>query len=252
MKRLTAVLAGLVMMATPAVMASPAHAEDIPTFDFVDCPDLPDLADPRYWTCNVIIINSGKFVLGKFDQNIDKPMKITYATGLDPATRTQVTKFGRLRAERMLVRPGIFGDPILTAVYAEPQYAGSFDVVPGPIWKMSLKVRIINPVLGSSCRLGSDSNAIKLNLIMGTTNPPPPNVPITGQKAVLVSTNPPVQKATIVDNAFAVPGASGCGLNWGLFNAVVNSQSGTPAAAGRNTAIFNQYGSFKKYTDIVQ
>ncbi|MFI6902705.1 hypothetical protein ACIBKY_15710 [Nonomuraea sp. NPDC050394] len=251
MKRAEAALAALLMVATPAAMATPAQAEDIPAFDFADCPDLPDRADPRFWTCNVIIVNGGKFVLGKFDQVINKAMKITYATGLDPDTRKQVTVFGRLRAERMTVRKGIFGDPILTAVYAEPQYAGSFDVVPGPIWKMALKVRIINPVLGHNCRLGSDRNPLRLNLILGTTNPPPPNTPISGVKPVLVSTNPPIQKATIVDNAFAVPGAESCGLGLGLLNAVVNSQAGTPAAAGRNTAIFQQYGSFKKYTDIV-
>ncbi|NRQ39542.1 hypothetical protein HII36_48100 [Nonomuraea sp. NN258] len=253
MKRVRALLAACLLLVAPlvAVTATPAHADEIPTFDFIDCPDLPEGADPRFWNCNVIIITSGKFILGKFDQNITEPMKITYATGLDPVTRKTITVFGRLRAEKMLVRPGIFGDPILTAVYALPQYAGHFEVKPGPIWDMWLKVRIMNPALGPNCRLGKDSDAIKLSLILGTTNPPPPNTPISGKPAELVSTNPPIQKATIVDNSFAVPGANGCGLNFGLLNAVVNSQAGTPAAAGRNTAIFNQFGSFKRYTEIV-
>jgi len=40
-----------------------------------------------------------------------------------------------------------------------------------------------------------------------------------------------------VDNAFSVPGATGCGIGLGLVNALVNAKLGLPSAAGNNTMI---------------
>src|SRR3954447_18295941 len=45
---------------------------------------------------------------------------------------------------------------------------------------MPVKVKLSNPFLGSNCYIGSNSNPIQLNLITGTTSPPPPNTPISG------------------------------------------------------------------------
>ncbi|OLT14274.1 hypothetical protein BJF79_19230 [Actinomadura sp. CNU-125] len=58
-----------------------------------------------------------------------------------------------------------------------------------------------------------------------------------------------VNKVTMVDNAFAVPGADNCGIgdsgNW-----LVNLVAGTPADAGHNTAIFTQYAATKSYSQL--
>jgi hypothetical protein len=104
------------------------------------------------------------------------------------------------------------------------------------------KVKLDNPFLGSNCYIGSNSNPIKLNLTTGTTSPPPPNTPITGnpgtfegkeEGTILIDRN-----NKLVDNSFAAPGANGCG---GLFSFLidpfVNSIVGVPSPAGTNTAI---------------
>ncbi|HET7455081.1 MAG TPA: hypothetical protein VFJ76_06140 [Solirubrobacterales bacterium] len=111
-----------------------------------------------------------------------------------------------------------------------------------PALSMPVKVKLSNPFLGNSCYLGSNSNPIKLNLTTGTTSPPPPNSPISGDVTALTE-NPQGTLVTLdgvrlVDNSFAVPGANGCG---GLFSFLVdpfvNEIVGTPAAAGKNTAV---------------
>ncbi|MEU9021590.1 hypothetical protein [Actinomadura sp. NPDC048394] len=231
-----------------AALTPSASAETVPAFSFAKCPALPSGADPTWWNCNVAIITGGQFKLGRLDQAITSPITLTYAVGFDPVTLEQKVIVGGFQADKMLVRPGIFGDPIFTAVYAKPEYAGFMDLQNGDVL-LNLKVKVINPNLGPYCSIGSNGDPIKLHLIFGTTSPPPPNRPISGSTPVDVSADPPVFKATMVDNSFAVPGSSGCGLG-GTLNWVVNSQAGVPSAAGNNTAVFNQYVSYKPYTDL--
>ncbi|NEA21769.1 hypothetical protein [Actinomadura bangladeshensis] len=249
--RRTGPAAAALALATTAfglALGSPASAETVPTFSFDKCPDLPAGADPAYWQCNMAIITGGTFQIGGLDQDIESPIKLTYATGFDPVTLESKFVFGGFQAGTMLVKPGIFGDPVVTAVYAKPEYAGHISSANG-IFQLSLKVKVINWSLGSYCYIGGNDDPIKLNLTMGTTSPPPPNTPISGKYPELVSSDPLVVKSTLVDNAFAVPRASGCGLLGGL-NWLVNLDAGVPSAAGTNTAIFNQYASWKSYTAL--
>ena len=107
---------------------------------------------------------------------------------------------------------------------------------------MPVKIKLSNPFLGSSCYIGSSSNPVQLNLITGTTSPPPPNSPISGNPGTIE----PIDGGNIlalkgnrlVDNSYAAPGANGCG---GLFSFLidpfVNSIVGVPSPAGTNTAI---------------
>jgi hypothetical protein len=109
---------------------------------------------------------------------------------------------------------------------------------------LPVKVKLDNPLLGSSCYIGSNAHPITLNLTDGTTSPPPPNKPITGkvgeitfQEEFAIAT---ITENTLVDNAFSAPAASGCGGLLALaIDPVVNLQLGLPAAAGMNTAIEN-------------
>ncbi|WP_067456109.1 hypothetical protein [Actinomadura macra] len=243
-----AIAAVLSPIALSAVLAPPVSAEPIPRFSFAKCPKLPAGSDPSFWNCNVAVITGGQFTFGRFDQRLTSPITITYAVGFDPETLEQKVLVGGFEAAAMLVKPGIFGDPILTAVYARPEYAGFMDLRDGDVL-LNLKVSVINPVLGQSCSIGSDAAAVKLRLTFGTTKPPPPNKPISGSQPVDVSKNPPIFKATMVDNSFAVPAARGCGLA-GALNWAVDLQAALPSAAGKNTAIFSEYVSFKSYTEI--
>jgi len=113
----------------------------------------------------------------------------------------------------------------------------------GTALQMPVKFHLENPFLGSNCYVGSSSNPIIWKLTTGTTKPPAPNTPITGSGGegeflegfkILKLNN-----AKLVDNAWAAPGVSGCGgfLVELLLNPIINSASGLPAAAGKNTAI---------------
>lgn len=108
---------------------------------------------------------------------------------------------------------------------------------------LPVKIKLENPLLGNECYIGSDTEPIVLEMTTGTTNPPPPNQPITGSLGVetvkaaggiLVDSG-----HTLVDNSFATPAATGCG---GVFSSVIdpviNARLGLPSPAGHNTAIF--------------
>lgn len=140
----------------------------------------------------------------------------------------------------------------LTGVTATMELAGPVSAVKlnikntltgfGTALGMPVKVKLSNPFLGNNCYIGSNSNPIQLNLITGTTAPPPPNQPITGSSGEPLFTENgallTVKGNKLVDNSFAVPGANGCG---GLFSFLidpfVNSIVGVPSPAGTNTAI---------------
>jgi len=109
--------------------------------------------------------------------------------------------------------------------------------------EMPVKVHLENPFLGSGCYVGSSSSPLLWKLTSGTTSPPPPNTPITGaggegeflEEGRILK----LKNNVLVDNAWSAPGATGCGgfLVELILDPIINSASGLPAAAGRNTAI---------------
>ncbi|MGN6257760.1 MAG: hypothetical protein ACTHN3_08435 [Solirubrobacterales bacterium] len=112
----------------------------------------------------------------------------------------------------------------------------------GAAFIFPVKVKLSNPFLGSNCYIGSNSNPINLNLTTGTTSPPPPNQAISGSPGEFVEPAVGIggfKNNRLVDNAFAAPGANGCGgilFSWAV-DPFVNSIVGVPSAAGTNTAI---------------
>lgn len=113
----------------------------------------------------------------------------------------------------------------------------------GTALSLPVKVKLDNPFLGSSCYIGSSSSPINLNLTTGTTSPPAPNKPISGNPGELTSIEEGAilvdKKNSLVDNSFAASGANGCGgflFSWAV-DPFVNSIVGVPSAAGTNTAI---------------
>ncbi|WP_157430098.1 hypothetical protein [Actinomadura oligospora] len=250
------VAAGVAAIATVTGVMSgtAAHADDpIPTFDFANCPVLPAPYVNEGSVCVESIVTSGTFQLGKFNQQITSPIKLTFASALNPDTQLYTPIFGKMQADKMLVQPGIFGDPIVTAVYAKPEYAGVFDQPTGPDYHITLgmRIRLTNPFLGGTCVIGDTGNPITLNLTTGTTSPPAGTAPITGKPATIVQRTPfVIRSATHVDNTFSVPGADGCALDFGLVNAIVNAQAGVPSAAGKNQMVFNEYIGQKLYTAL--
>jgi len=113
----------------------------------------------------------------------------------------------------------------------------------GTALKLPVKVHLENPFLGSNCYVGSSSSPIIWNLTTGETNPPPPNTKIKGASGDLAFLEEgriaEITNNVLVENAWAAPGASGCGgfLVELLLNPIINSAAGLPAAAGKNTAV---------------
>jgi hypothetical protein len=112
---------------------------------------------------------------------------------------------------------------------------------------LPMRIHLENPLLGEACYLGSEAHPIVLNLTDGTTGPPPPNQSITGKPGEireevedghgeLVITN-----NTLVDNAFSVPPAEGCGgpRYSSIIDPIINHAIGLESPAGHNTVILN-------------
>jgi len=114
----------------------------------------------------------------------------------------------------------------------------------GTALQLPVKVHLENPLLGSSCYVGSNAHPIILPLTTGTTKPPLPNKPIKGNPGTLEfngeGTILTVKNNSLVNNEFAAPATNGCGgIFEFLIGPIINSQLGVPAAAGHNTAILN-------------
>lgn len=112
----------------------------------------------------------------------------------------------------------------------------------GTTMSLPVKIKLSNPFLGSNCYIGSSTQPITFNLTVNKTSPPPPNQPIEGsigegsqnENETLLTINNP----RLVDNAFAVPGANGCGGIFSfLIDPFVDSIVGIPSPAGTNTAV---------------
>jgi len=114
----------------------------------------------------------------------------------------------------------------------------------GTALQLPVKVHLENPLLGSSCYVGSNSSPVVLPLTTGTTSPPLPNKPIKGNPGELVFNSEftllTVKKNSLVNNSFAAPATNGCGgIFEFLIGPIINSSLGVPATAGHNTAILN-------------
>lgn len=112
----------------------------------------------------------------------------------------------------------------------------------GTAVSLPVKVKLTGALLGSHCYIGSDAHPVVLRLGTGRTDPPRPNKPIRGrvgesqlkdQNAVVVVTG-----SVLVDNAFAAPGARGCGRSPARpIDRAVDAGLGLPARAGENAVI---------------
>jgi hypothetical protein len=110
----------------------------------------------------------------------------------------------------------------------------------GSALTLPVRVHLKNPLLGNSCYIGSESSPIQLHLTTGTTSPPAPNKPITGNVGFFEEENLilSVTENKLVDNAWSAPAASGCGEFFSfLIDPIVDAKLGLPSAAGHNTAI---------------
>jgi hypothetical protein len=281
-RRAIVVVAALVasLALASAAMATEHHPKGI-FAPFADCP----LSNPAVGSCTVAETTSGEFKVGKRSVPIVKPIKLQGGFTENEETG-ELTFYGAEDGNTLqkvalpvpggllnVVAPGslpkwlqeIFNNFInegITGVTATTELAKPASAIKlsilnlifqeGVALQLPVKVKLDNAFLGSGCFVGSSSKPIILNLTTGETSPPLPNKPIHGSSGTLeLEEGGELARLTggsLVDNAFAAPGASGCGgflLEW-LIDPAVNAALGIPAAAGNNTAILN--GKFETAT----
>jgi hypothetical protein len=113
----------------------------------------------------------------------------------------------------------------------------------GTALKLPVKVHLENPLLGSECYVGSSSSPLIWNLTTGETKPPVGTAPIHGTAGSLqfIEEGEIIEfaKASLVDNAWSAPAATGCGgFPWEyLLDPIINASVGVPSAAGKNSSI---------------
>jgi hypothetical protein len=242
-----AALAALLAM---LAAASPAPASFQHEFaPFAKCP----VNTPGVTECLVSSVTSGEFKIGSNTVTIDK--EILLQGGFNPKTHELVgaTDGNTLSKTPLQIPGGLLGIELLgnlTEVTATAELAGPAHLElenlggAGPLVNLPLKVKLDNFLLGNACFIGSSSEPVTLNLTDGTTNPPPPNQPISGKfgKALIKDEGRILgaTENTLVDNAFSAPGVNGCaGILSLVVDPSVDLKAGLPAAAGTNHAIMN-------------
>ncbi len=223
--------------------------------NFSDCPR----SNPEVLTCADIQSTTGSLEIKGFTVPLGESLEIR--GGINAETRRFIPPAGSngFFSRAIRIPGGILGIefPIPgNAVLAIAQLAGPTSAVaieigiPVTTISLPVKVKLENPILGSNCYIGTNSEPSRVNLTTGTTSPPPPNRPISGsigEIRELEEVSPPILEligATSVDNAFAVPGASGCGL-LGIVDPLVNLRLKLPSAAGNNTMIVRNNVAFQ-------
>jgi hypothetical protein len=227
--------------------------------NFSSCPALPSGDDPANFLCVLIHITGGELQMGNSTQIITRRMTIPLADGSDASGNTVIIA-GKMSSLPMPVLGGIFLAPLADKatqkdpnlqLKVKPLLTGiAVDPTGSTLGILSQRIRAINPVFGKSCTIGTAADPIPLDPTFGTTSPPPPNQPITGSIDSLQEVgNEIVIIGTVVDNAFAAPGAAHCGPQGSLVPAV-DLVGGLPSAAGTNTAIFQVTVEATAYTSL--
>jgi hypothetical protein len=253
-RKLLVAVAALVALVALVPSAASATTSPAPGYgQFVGC---PNPAQATTELCFHSVFTSGELQVGKIGIPIGNP--ITYSGGTTPGGNVVFNASGGMPPVPQSVPGGLVAltgltwlptvlSPSELEVDADIELAGT----PGAPWpetfSLPIKIHLTNPVLGPNCYIGSNANPIVLDLITGTTSPPPPNKPITGTESEISFTPNEVidfENGTYVDNSFAAPGANGCVLTLSEYipisiNGMINSQNGLPAAAGHNSAILD-------------
>jgi hypothetical protein len=250
-----AVAAALVPLtaAAPALATSTEIKEEFIPFD--NCPVQTAAV------CMVAYTTGGEFVIDHKTVPINKT--ITLQGGLATTSYAAQPVLGAEGAPTLSLTPltvpgglagiegleGIGGEVTATAELVGPPSSiivnkSALATFKGAAVTLPIKVHLSNEVLGDECYVGSDAEPIVLHLTTGATSPPPPAESIRGHLTPLEGKDKGrikfIEKISLVDNDFAVPGASGCGGSLSpLIDLVLDADIGIPAQAGQSTAIMS-------------
>lgn len=225
-RALTALTATATVATTTMAVATPAVAgtEDRPSATAAGCPDRPADAIGN-WTCFFLTVLEGTVRFKNLTIVIDQPIRMTIAqgfliTGKIGASASPLSG-GPLSISTPL--PGGGGLPDLSGIKVELHGAGP--ITPGlPIpTAIGVKARLVHPLVGENCWLGSDDAPIVIK-------------PVTGSLSVGLVDSTPALKVQSSDGRFTVPAASGCGAGPEPADSTINSVFGLPSAAGQGQA----------------
>jgi hypothetical protein len=251
---LAAIGAAIAALALLAPVASAAKTN--PGYEqFKGC---PTPAEKTLELCITSKVTGGHLQVGKKDVPIENPLTLSGGLNSEFEEFTAGPEGGLSKTAQKV--PGgvlgltgltwlleFFGSEALT-LYATTELAGQPTGFTIGTVTLPIKVHLTTPsgVLGNTCYIGSNSNPIVLHNTTETTNPPPPNEPITGKFPKFFEDEKTgilhLEEGIYVDNSFSAPAASGCVLKLFGFipislNGFVNEQSGLPAPAGTNEAV---------------
>ena len=107
-----------------------------------------------------------------------------------------------------------------------------------PAFNFPVMIHLTNKFLGEDCYVGTTADPIVTKFYSGETDPPPPNAPIHGTSGKLKTHGEgavaEVYGARLVNNDYASPGVSGCGI-YEHADAALNAGLGLPSPSGYNT-----------------
>ncbi len=254
-RRALTVASAVSVLLAAASAASPALASKLKEefLPFAHCPLTAANA------CLVSTTTGGEFVLGNKAVAIEKP--VILQGGLATESLYEQPLLAAVGAETLSATPqtvpggltgiaGLGGEVTATAELAGPPSSVIVDRwnligAKTPAVTLPLKIKLSNEVLGEECYIGSESEPIVLHLTTGTTSPPPPAEPISGsvgnrQAGKAKGKIRYIEGGVLVDNDFAVPGASGCGgALSALIDPIVDLDIGIPASAGSSKVIMD-------------
>lgn len=276
MQRLTGLrrsaLIGAAVLAVALVSAVPALAKT-PTGEFAVFKECP-VGNPSVALCFLATSSGGEFHVGTITVPINKTITLQGGSIVNEETGAETfvpAANGETLSKTPLTVPGgllgimapsgwptwlqnLFNEFInngITGVTATTELVGNPGIsranllnAEGTALELPVRVHLNNAFLGSECYIGSAAHPIVQHLTTGTTSPPPPNTPISGTVGELsfneAFTLVTIKNNSLVDNAYAAPGAEGCGgvLSF-LIDPAVNAKLGLPSAAGRNTTRLN-------------
>jgi hypothetical protein len=256
--RIAAVLAAAAIFVPALVAITPSEAGAAGTLPkslqkFANCP----IDNPAVTVCLYSKVTNTTFEIGSTTVQTTAPTIVSLGLAFNaegdpeavlPDNGTQaVTSSPTDLPGGLLGIPGApDGGPL--AVTVTPQLVGVPQVSisalfsrQGAAFTMPIDILVGNSsgLLGSDCTIGSPTDPATLNLTTGLTDPPSPNTAIKGKRGKVTGFHDgeiAIAGIKLVDNSFAVPGASNCGTD-GILDEILDVDKSLPSAAGNNTAI---------------
>ncbi|MEV6827204.1 hypothetical protein [Amycolatopsis sp. NPDC051102] len=208
---------GAAAIAASALTAGTASADELPAFDFTDCPAPPANADPGTWRCEAFV-SQGKLTIDGREIPLGE-MRLTFSEGRVNGQYAQA--FGALRHEPVRV-PGLAGTTL------QLRYGGYSDFRSNDARRGELDVYAVlrHPLLRGECSIGTA--AAPLHTVVHDDPAVPPTV---------LSRNPPTFHFGVVDPGLALPATQGCGP----LGKLVDRQLGLPSPAEFHQTTYVQY-----------